>query len=241
MDKKLDTVLVKESQNEEQSGSNEKQIYVLSQWERLYNIRVHNFTVPEADSTSAIAATNYVFTNLISPIMKLAVEDGVLSAIPGPLEVVDTCHMIKQKQGKIVHLRFRSKLYREIVFRYKAQYFQKSGSSCSIFEDLCKENRDLLNSTKERDDVLRAWNVFVHGFRSGCVQHLDGRCCTRRPSISVACGARSIGTRSSRSVSVLYFADSRGVGHQHDQTEGKRKKGGDGGFHAWNVGRILHS
>ena len=157
---KLDEALMSNAAIEKCVVCSEREILHLQQRERSHNLRVLGLKLPITDSPKVFSTAEAVFNVLVEPILKLACEEGELPEVPSLIQTFDACHSLPCKKDEVpaIHIRFQSKLIRELIFHYKGKFFKTAKLQCSVYEDLCPSLRLLLQRTKEREDVERAWS-----------------------------------------------------------------------------------
>ena len=160
LDHKLDEALKKHEAIEKRVIQGETNIMWIQQRERGHNVRVLGMELPATDKQKTFTTAEQVYGILVKPILEMAHEDEAIPEVPSLLQVFDACHVLPSKKDEIpaIHIRFQSKLVRELIFQYKATFFKSSKLSCSVFEDLCPSLRELLKQTKARQDVERVWS-----------------------------------------------------------------------------------
>ena len=160
LDLKLELALKKHEDIEERVLQSESNIKWIQQRERGNNVRVLGLELPATDKQNAFSTAEKVYGILVKPILELAHEDKAIPEVPSLIQVFDACHILPSKKDEVpaLHIRFQSKLVRELMFQYKAAFFKSTKLSCSVFEDLCPSLRELLKKTKERQDVERVWS-----------------------------------------------------------------------------------
>ena len=159
LDSKIDNILQNQNKLESSVQTNKTDIGILQQRERNHNLRIIGLKQPVVDKPKPFFTAEYTFSTVIEPILKVALEDKAIPSLPSLLEVVDACHILPSKKDETptIHIRFQSKLIRDVILSYKSQFFKRSDLRCSIFEDLCPSTRALLQETKARPDVERVW------------------------------------------------------------------------------------
>ena len=156
---KLDNVLVNQAAVEKRVNTCETDIQILQQRERSHNLRILGLKLSSSETPSPFGTAGEVYNLLVEPILKLAVAETTLIKVPSMWECFDACHVLPAKKDQIpaIHVRFQSKMIRELILTKKGQFFKTSEIKCSIYENLSPANRTLLRQTKEREDVERAW------------------------------------------------------------------------------------
>ena len=143
----------------------------LEQHSRASAIKILNFEVSPDISKNSVKFAKFLHSELFSPILKLAVDNGYLDSVPAPLEFVDAVHLLpSSKEGSTpaIHVRIRTKIYKEMLMRHKKLYFDSMDDSKKaplILDSITKLNAQLLKATRDREDVLTAW------FFSGAVKY----------------------------------------------------------------------
>ena len=134
----------------------------LEQHNRGECLKIFNFPVDKVASSNNVKYAKFLHEKLFSPILKLAVDDNYLDQVPSTLDFINLAHPLRSKSDRCpaIHVRLRSKIYKEALFRYKKSYFlslDKAVDKPTIVHDLTRQNADLLKRTKERVDVESAW------------------------------------------------------------------------------------
>lgn len=142
------------------------------QYQRNNCVRIHGLALPEAESSDGGYVMQKVYDDILEPILKLAVAAGTITEVPLLNTLLVNGHVLpsrdKAKPLPII-LRFASKYYRSLVFKYKKQFFTSSSPTVpggrptkhpvSIFEDLTPINSKKLWEMKQNIDIESAWSM----------------------------------------------------------------------------------
>ena len=174
MDKKIDGLSAQMVRFDEENKTNLKTLNLFAknlndreQHSCNASIRITGVEIPDKITKDAISTLNHVFTNVISPILSIAVAEGVLPEVPPMWQVFEMAHSIPKKPGKSqdksvaqVIIRFQSRLIHQLVFKYKKQFLNESGlKNVFLSEDLTKVNYDKLREVKSKQDTKSAWTL----------------------------------------------------------------------------------
>ena len=131
------------------------------QHQRNFSVRVFNLPLTKEVSSDAIRAAESVYS-VFKTIMEYAVKDKIIPSVPDMFSLIENSHILPSKgdSPNPVIVRFQSRLYRSLIFKYKRLYFKDHpASKVSIYEDLTGPNFQLLQSLKQDPSVFSAWSV----------------------------------------------------------------------------------
>jgi hypothetical protein len=96
------------------------------QYTRNYSVRIFNHALPtETNETDVNQVLKNVYETLLVPILTLAVGDGTITSIPSQETLLEYGHILgKGKNGvpPAIIIKFYSRFYRSVLFRYKRAY-----------------------------------------------------------------------------------------------------------------------
>jgi len=138
----------------------------LEQYQRSSSVRVNNLRIPDNITNNPYEVRNFVYNTVFEPIFQGAVEKGELSAIPSADSVLELAHVLPgpADKPKPIITRFKSRLDRAVVLRLKKQYAPKDPVNRNrqrypVYEDLTKDNFQLLMKLSKDDRVESAWSI----------------------------------------------------------------------------------
>lgn len=146
------------------------------QYARSWSIRCLNIPLLKEQETDPRYVMQQVYSELLQPILKGAVEKGDIPVIPTCCELLEMAHILPAKgDRKPVIVRFYSRFMRSLVFRYRKDYAPRDQQAAgahsgkdrarptkmkySFFEDLTKGTYKKLMEIKEEEEVQSAWTV----------------------------------------------------------------------------------
>ena len=100
---------------------------------RNFSIRIFGLKMPLESKKSAISTSQSVYKSTLAPILLLAVEDGTLSKLPDMWALIEYSHVIPSKKKGVdapdiqVLVRFQSRLFRDLIFKYKRAFLDMKG------------------------------------------------------------------------------------------------------------------
>ena len=140
-------------------------------------MRVLNIGLPQGQETNTRAAMEAVYTGLLLPILEGARACKEISTIPSCENLLETAHPLPGKgTNKPVIVRFFSRYWRSIIFKYRKNYAPREGAAPAsntrrgaeraggrmihpFFEDLTRETFRQLTNIKACEEVTSAWTV----------------------------------------------------------------------------------
>ncbi len=144
------------------------------QYARGWSARVLGMDIPASDATDPVKVMGHVYSRLLLPIFRGAVQTGQLNSIPNVEQVLETAHILPAKPDTIpaVICRFYSRNIRALVFRLKKDFAPRLDAdrqysqgqhpgkfAYSIFEDLTRLNFAKLRALSQHDKVHACWSV----------------------------------------------------------------------------------
>jgi len=159
----------------------------LEQYTRNSNVRINGHALSaKTDKTDGKQVLKDVYETLLVPILNLAVDAGEIDNVPPMETLLEYGHVLITEKADLpssIIIRFYSRYYRSMVFRYKLAFLNpaKCRSLSSTMDNpelnlltsqpsvisMTYINEDLTQATyiklkdmiKERDDVKRAWTL----------------------------------------------------------------------------------
>ena len=100
----------------------------LEQHNRSTCVKIFNFPVVKEASSNNIKYAKFLHERLFSPILNLAVDDKYLDQVPSTLDFISIAHPLPTKSDRCpaIHVRLRSKLLKEALFKYKKKLLPES-------------------------------------------------------------------------------------------------------------------
>ena len=160
--KKIDVISSTLDQNVKDVKTLSSSLNTLEQHSRSHSIKIFNLPLDENIGKQSTSLAKHLYTSVFKPILTLAVGENFLDDVPPVFELVDTAHLLPSAKGKPppIHVRLRSKIYKEAIMRNKKAHFAKLDDPKSaplLLDDITKMNADLMKATRSRDDVLSCW------------------------------------------------------------------------------------
>lgn len=140
------------------------QVNNLEQFNRTSTVRVIGLPVTRASASGQV--NRAVYENLIVPVFQGAVEKGELAVVPPNTAVIEAAYTIPSRADtSVVILKFSSVLYRNVFFRYKKEYEQKTSIEGStrerpkfpVYEDMTAANNMQFKAFKQHERTTAVW------------------------------------------------------------------------------------
>lgn len=138
----------------------------LEQYQRNSSVRINNLQIPDNISSDPYKVRNFVYNTVIEPVLRGAVDKGELSAVPSANDVLELAHVLPgpADKPKPIITRFKNRLDRATVLRLKKQFAPKDPANKNrqrypIYEDLTKDNFQLLMKLSRDDRIESAWSI----------------------------------------------------------------------------------
>ena len=139
----------------------------LEQYNRSWSVRIAGVHLPAEESNDPIKVMSHVYQQALLPILRGAVDKGLLNDIPPVHQLLETAHILPARDSgkpKPIIARFYSRNMRAMVFQLKKEFGVKtSGSSTSlkfpIYEDLTKTTFQLLRALADDQRTGAVWSV----------------------------------------------------------------------------------
>jgi len=138
-------------------------------------VRILGLPLPEAEAHDPIAVMRHVHERVLSPILRGAVEKGLLRTIPTVDQILETAHVLPAKPNTAAPIicRFFSRNTRALIFRLKKEYADRllgtTGNSqhsrgngklrYPIYEDLTRTNFFKMRAIAQHEAVHSCWSV----------------------------------------------------------------------------------
>lgn len=143
---------------------------------RNYSIRVFNLPVPNSDRMQTTEFLSYVYNNVIDPILQEALKNKDIPAIPPVLQLIEYGHPLRipknapKDSPPTIILRFFSRTYRSLIFKYKKKVLDSINSSrrsqtpapypkIFINEDLSPLNFSTFRTISQDERVERCFTI----------------------------------------------------------------------------------
>ena len=155
-----------------------KKLNAQEQYNRSWSIRILNLSIPTEDTTQPEKVMQHVYTKVLEPLFRGAVEKKLIREIPPMERVLETAHILPAKPGSPnpVITRFFSRNVRAMMFRMKREYASRlpasnaAGRSGSVqrlagkyefpfYEDLTRHNFDKMRAIAQHEKVQSCWSV----------------------------------------------------------------------------------
>jgi len=130
-------------------------------------VRIAGVHLPAEESNDPIKVMSHVYQQALLPILRGAVDKGLLNDVPPVHQLLETAHILPARDSgkpKPIIARFYSRNLRAMVFQLKKEFGVKtSGSSTSlkfpIYEDLTKTTFQLLRALADDQRTGAVWSV----------------------------------------------------------------------------------
>ena len=134
------------------------------QHNRNWSVRIFGVALPDGVATDPLSTANFVYDKIIKIVLANAVSDGVLHSVPPCVDVVDYAHTLRSSREDApppIILRFRSRIYRHLVFKSKKAVLSTSADSelskVRIVEDLTRLNYSKLIELRKKE--IKCWSM----------------------------------------------------------------------------------
>jgi len=146
----------------------------LEQYNRQWSIRIAGVQLPSEDASNPILVMRHVYDKALLPILKGAVDKGLLQAVPPCELLLETAHILPARNDnkpKPIIARFYSRNMRSMMFQLKKEFAPKAGDSppssqhktprlkYPFYEDLTKVNFQLLKTLADDQRTGAVWSV----------------------------------------------------------------------------------
>ena len=152
----------------------------VEQYQRSWSIRVLNIPIPEDEASDNTKVMAHLFTKVLEPILKGAVERELLTSVPPVEKLLETTHILPSKSDKCppIIARFYTRNIRSLIFQLKKDFAprlppQKQQPRVAqpstkvslgkfafpIYEDLTRANFSMMRELSDHEDVLSCWSV----------------------------------------------------------------------------------
>ena len=94
----------------------------MEQYNRSWSIRIAGVQIPNGESTDPIKVMKCVYNDALLPILRGAVDKGLLQSVPTCEQLLETAHILPAKNDskpKPIIARFYSRNLRALMFRLK--------------------------------------------------------------------------------------------------------------------------
>ena len=145
------------------------------QYARSWSMRVLNISIPPGEESSTPAVMEAVYNQLLLPILEGAIVSKEITRYPSCEDLLENAHILPGKgSSKPIIVRFYSRYWRSIVFRYRKSCAPREESPSTntrrgnersgrmlfpFFEDLSRATFKQLKAFKEKEEVAAAWTV----------------------------------------------------------------------------------
>lgn len=183
LDKKMDTW------KEEQEGlradvdKSKLDINEMQQYLRNSSIRIYGLKTETSHTSSVIKLLQHVHDVILAPILQLAVDAGEIGRVPDAESLLEYGHVLPSRKAwqpprsapdtppppHPVLVRFHSRVYRSLVFRYKKSFLANLNAKAKsahtyqhkvfLTEHLTAANYAKLRSLQEDEEVEKAWSM----------------------------------------------------------------------------------
>ena len=152
----------------------------VEQYQRSWSIRVLNIPIPEDEASDNTKVMAHLFTKVLVPILKGAMERELLTSVPPVEKLLETAHILPSKSEKCppIIARFYTRNIRSLIFQLKKDFAPRlppqkqqprvaqPGTKVSlgkfafpIYEDLTRANFSMMRELSDHEDVLSCWSV----------------------------------------------------------------------------------
>jgi hypothetical protein len=147
-------------------------VNAIEQYNRSWSIRINELPISAADETNPIKVMEQVYKEVITPVLKGAMEQGAIPQVPSIYELLETAHVLPAPKGKTkpVIVRFRTRLHKGLMFQFKRDYAPRiagspAGASSTArykfpyYEDLTHDTFSKMREIARSDKVSACWSV----------------------------------------------------------------------------------
>jgi hypothetical protein len=148
------------------------------QYQRSWSIRVMNLPIPNGEESDPRAVMRHVHSQVLEPLLRGAVESGLLNSVPGPEELLETAHILPAKEGTTppIIARFYSRNTKALMFKMKRDFAAREAATPTktrqrhqkapkgryvhpFYEDLTRQNFGKMRALAADPRVEAAWSV----------------------------------------------------------------------------------
>ncbi len=145
----------------------------LEQYNRSWSIRLAGIPIPHEDSNNPILTMRHVYEQALLPILRGAVDKGLLQNIPPCEQLLETAHILPGKNDskpKPIIARFYSRNMRAMMFQLKKEFAPKMPPTAPLnnraprlkfpfYEDLTKDNFKMLKTLADDPRTGAVWSI----------------------------------------------------------------------------------
>jgi len=152
----------------------------LEQYNRSWSIRIAGIQLQNEEASNPILVMRQVYDKALLPILKGAVDRGLLHSVPQCEQLLETAHILPARNDskpKPVIARFYSRNMRNLMFQLKKDFAPKAGDpppqtatstapqhknprlKYPFFEDLTKVNFQLLKALTDDQRTGAVWSI----------------------------------------------------------------------------------
>ena len=150
------------------------------QYNRSWSVRILNLPIPADDATQPERVMQHVYTKVLEPLLRGAVEKKLLREIPPVERVLETAHILPAKSDSTnpIIARFYTRNIRAMMFRMKKEFAARLPVSATagrsggnqreksagkyafpFYEDLTKHNFAKMRAIAQHTRVESCWSV----------------------------------------------------------------------------------
>ena len=140
----------------------------IEQHNRSWSIRINGMEVSKEVEKSPDAMKQFVFSNLLQPILAGAVKSGDLLDVPPAIQLLETVHVLPAKDGiKPILARFLLRDMRSLVFKHKKEFAPRERALTAerpgryifpFFEDLTVTTFKKMRAIATHPEVAACWS-----------------------------------------------------------------------------------
>jgi hypothetical protein len=145
-------------------------VNAMEQYNRSWSIRVNELPIPASEETNPVKVMEHVYKEVLAPVLRGAVEQGVLLQVPSVFDLLETAHVLPAPKGKTkpIILRFRTRLHKGYMFQLKKDCAPRiPGGATSAgqryrypyYEDLTHDTFNKMREISRSDKVAACWSV----------------------------------------------------------------------------------
>ena len=135
---------------------------------RNSSLRISGLKVGPEHRKSVIRLLQLVHEKVFAPILQGAVDAGEIMCVPEPDVLLEYGHLLPQRKksassSEPILVRFHSRVYRSLIFRYKRQHLKelnsKSDEKVFLTEHLTQANYAKLRALQEDPETEKVWTL----------------------------------------------------------------------------------
>lgn len=138
----------------------------LEQYQRNYSVRINNLQLPEEIIEDPYKVRDHVYSKVMLPILRGAVEEGHLAGVPNAHQLLEVAHVLPGADGKPkpIIARFLNRNDRSVVLKCKKKFATRAPSNnrksaYPIYEDLTRDTFSLYKRIMADERSVSVWSI----------------------------------------------------------------------------------